>query len=128
MSYASSKKAPATEAYSEINENDEWTAIQKFNTLLHFEEQKQAMLREAERKRLIKEELDNQVEQKHGRAKDEVDENKLYDQMAEEHFKLLGEREMQKEEATKQKIMNDKFSRDLQLQEERRRKKHEDKV
>jgi hypothetical protein len=42
MSYASSQKAP-TEAYSEINENDEWTAIQKFNTLLHFEEQKQAM-------------------------------------------------------------------------------------
>ena len=32
--------APKTEAYSEINENDEWTAIQKFNTFLHFEEQK----------------------------------------------------------------------------------------
>jgi hypothetical protein len=26
--------------YSEIDENDEWVAIQKFNTLLHFEEQK----------------------------------------------------------------------------------------
>jgi hypothetical protein len=47
--------------YSEINENDEWVAIQKFNTLLHFEEQKQAMLRESERKRLIKDELDRQV-------------------------------------------------------------------
>ena len=47
-----------TEKYSEINENDEWTAIQKFNTLLHFEEQKQAMLREEERKRLIREQLD----------------------------------------------------------------------
>jgi hypothetical protein len=44
--------------YSEINENDEWVAIQKFNTLLHFEEQKQAILREEERKKLIKEELD----------------------------------------------------------------------
>lgn len=39
-SIASSQKAPMTEKYSEINENDEWTAIQKFNTLLHFEEQK----------------------------------------------------------------------------------------
>jgi hypothetical protein len=29
-----------TEAYSEINEDDEWTAILKFNTLLHYEEQK----------------------------------------------------------------------------------------
>ena len=54
-SIASSKKGPMTEKYSEINENDEWTAIQKFNTLLHFEEQKQAMLREEERKRLIRE-------------------------------------------------------------------------
>ena len=35
----SSRKAP-TEVFSEINENDEWAAIQKFNTLLHHEEQK----------------------------------------------------------------------------------------
>ena len=61
MSYVSSQKSRATEVYSEINENDEWTAIQKFNTLLHFEEQKQAMLRDAERKRLIREELDKQI-------------------------------------------------------------------
>jgi hypothetical protein len=26
--------------YSEIDEEDEWTAILKFNTLLHYEEQK----------------------------------------------------------------------------------------
>ena len=58
QSYVSSQKSRATEVFSEINENDEWTAIQKFNTLLHFEEQKQAMLRDAERKRLIREELD----------------------------------------------------------------------
>ena len=61
QSYVSSQKSRATEVYSEINENDEWTAIQKFNTLLHFEEQKQAMLRDAERKRLIREELDKQI-------------------------------------------------------------------
>ena len=40
--------------YSELQEEDEWTAIQKFNTLLHYEEQKQAIAREAERRRLIK--------------------------------------------------------------------------
>jgi hypothetical protein len=57
MSYTSSKKL-GTEAYSEIDEDDEWTAILKFNTLLHYEEQKQAMMREKERKRLIKIELD----------------------------------------------------------------------
>lgn len=35
--------------------------------------------------------------------------------MAEEHYKLLEEREKQKERQVKEKIMNDKFSRDLQL-------------
>lgn len=37
MSMRSSQVAQ-TEVYSEINEDDEWTAIQKFNTLLHYEE------------------------------------------------------------------------------------------
>ena len=92
---ASSKMAK-TEKYSEINENDEWTAIQKFNTLLHFEEQKQAIAREDERKRLIREQLDMQVKQKEMKQKDEKDESRLYDEMAEEHYKLLEEREVQK--------------------------------
>lgn len=37
MSFTSSKN-PKTEQYSEIDEDDEWTAILKFNTLLHYEE------------------------------------------------------------------------------------------
>ena len=37
MSYTSSQKL-GTEAYSELDEDDEWTAILKFNTLLHYEE------------------------------------------------------------------------------------------
>lgn len=41
QSYASTASRVKSEAYSEINENDEWVAIQKFNTLLHYEEQKQ---------------------------------------------------------------------------------------
>ena len=92
----SSNKPPGTEKYSEINENDEWTAIQKFNSMLHFEEQKQALAREEERKRLIKEQLDQQVKHKEMKLKDEKDESRLYDEMAEEHYKLLGEREAQK--------------------------------
>ncbi len=58
QSWRSGSHGPRTEVYSEIEEEDEWTAIQKFNTLLHYEEQKQAILRDRERKRLIKEELD----------------------------------------------------------------------
>jgi hypothetical protein len=54
QSWRSVSQDAKTEVYSELDENDEWTAIQKFNTLLHYEEQKQAMLRDRERKRLIK--------------------------------------------------------------------------
>jgi len=53
-----SSVAARTEVYSELAEEDEWTAIEKFNTLLHYEEQKQAMAREQERRRLIRAELD----------------------------------------------------------------------
>ena len=52
------------EKYPELNELQEWDAIQKFNTMLHFEEQKQALEREAERKRLIREQLDSQIKSK----------------------------------------------------------------
>jgi hypothetical protein len=81
---------------SEINENDEWVAIQKFNVLLHYEEQKQALLREAERKRLIKEELDRQLKAKEAKAINEKSENEMYNQMSEEHMKLLEVREKEK--------------------------------
>ena len=40
MSMASSQVSKNTEAYSVLGEEDEWTAIEKFNTLLHYEEQK----------------------------------------------------------------------------------------
>lgn len=53
-----------TEVYSELAEDDEWAAIQKFNTLLHYEEQKQTIIREHERRRLIREELDRQMREK----------------------------------------------------------------
>lgn len=49
------------------------------------------------------------------KCQDENKESKLYDDLAAEHFKLLEEREKQKVQAVKEKIMNDKFSRDLQL-------------
>ena len=47
--------------------------------------------------------------------------------MAEEHYKLQEQREKEKQEATMKKIMNDKTSRDQQLQQEKRRKKMDDK-
>lgn len=77
-STTSSRRPPPTEAYSEINENDEWAAIQKFNTLLHFEEQKQAMIRDMERKRLIREQLAQQIEDKNNKNANMQDEDRMY--------------------------------------------------
>ena len=42
----------------------------------------------------------------------ENDENKEYDEMAEEHYKLQEIREKEKADATMKKIMNDKNCRD----------------
>tara|TARA_B110000914_G_C15257552_1_gene351459 strand:+ start:316 stop:462 length:147 start_codon:yes stop_codon:yes gene_type:complete len=47
------------------------------------------LLREAERKRLIKDELDRQIMAKRERNQGEKQENKMYDEMHEEHGKLL---------------------------------------
>lgn len=77
-------------------EEDEWTAIQKFNTLLHYEEQKQAMLREQERRRLIRDELDKQMAEKQDRENTEMKERRMYEALQEEHVKLLGQREQDK--------------------------------
>lgn len=104
-SYVSSRKA---ESQFSSNEDDEWVAIQKFNTLLHYEEQKQILLREAERKKLIKEELDRQVAAKAARSNSEKQESNLYNEMHEEHRILLEQREVEKQDIVKQKIMTDK--------------------
>lgn len=49
---------------SDVEEEDEWTAIQKFNALLHYEEQKQAQARQDERKRLMIIQLESQKKAK----------------------------------------------------------------
>ena len=95
MSQCSSQVAK-TELYSELAEEDEWAAIQKFNTLLHYEEQKQAIVRESERRKLIKEELDRQIREKEDRKVNDLQERRMYEKLQEEHVKLLGQREIEK--------------------------------
>ena len=47
-------------------------------------------MREQERRRLIKQELDRQVMEKETRKKDEVLERRMYEKLQEDHVKLLG--------------------------------------
>lgn len=127
QSWRSGSQGAKTEVYSEIEEEDEWTAIQKFNTLLHYEEQKQAILRDRERKRLIKEELDKQLKEKHSRKNAEVEERRMYENLQDQHVKLLEEKEIEKATALKKRIMQEKVSRDKQLHDEKFRRKVEQK-
>ena len=49
--------------------------------MLHFEEQRQNALRDRDRKRLIKDELDRQMAEKARRKKAEDDEKRKYEEM-----------------------------------------------
>lgn len=109
--------------YSNLNEEDEWTAIMNFNTILHYEEQKQSAMREAERKRLIKDELDRQIRDKKARKRKEVEEDRLYDNLQEQHQKLLLEKEREREDEEVQKVEREKHNRDLQMKDEKKRKR-----
>lgn len=51
----------------------------------------------------------------------------MYEQLQDEHLKLLEEREKEKQEELKRKIMLEKNSRDIQLHEEKHRKRVEEK-
>jgi hypothetical protein len=114
-------------SYSKLNEEDEWQAIQNFNIMLHYEEQKQTALREQERKRLIKEELDRQCREKNKKKKREQLEEKEYEQVQQQHLKLLETKEQQRVREAHQKVENEKRSRDQQMQEEKLRKRMSEK-
>jgi len=120
--YSNAKSARTIPA---LDEEDEWAAIQKFNTLLHYEEMRQTAMKEAERKRLIKQELDRQLEDKHYRKYMDKDEDHKYNQLQTMHLGILENREKEKEEEAKRKILNEKASRDKQLKEENMRKRIE---
>jgi len=85
-------------------------------------------MRESERRRLIRAELDDQVKAKKTRESDLRDEQAMYDRLMEEHVKLLGHRETEKKRQQYEKIMAEKDSRDRQLNEEKRKRKNEDKM
>lgn len=107
-----SVKEQKEQSDSDLEEEDEWTAIQKFNAVLHFEEQKQAAAREAERKRLMKKELDQQAQVKIQKKLALQEEDRQYDEAQKAHLKLLEEREKEKQRLLQDKILQDKISRD----------------
>jgi hypothetical protein len=85
-------------------------------------------MRDRERKRLIKEELDKQLNEKYSRKRAEVEERRLYENLQDQHVKLLEEKEVEKATELKRRILQEKVSRDKQLQDEKVRKRVEEKA
>jgi hypothetical protein len=84
-----------------IEEEDEYHAIQKFDALLHYEEQKQAAARAEERKRLLVIELEKQKALKEEKIKKQQEEDRAYHKQVLEHCKVLDQKEIDKKNAIK---------------------------
>lgn len=82
-------------------------------------------MRDRERKRLIKEELDKQLNEKNSRRRAEVEERRMYENLQDQHVKLLEEKEIEKAAELKKRIIQEKLNRDKQLQDEKNRRRVE---
>lgn len=83
-------------------------------------------MREKERKRLIKQQLDKQVKEKGHRKRRNDEENQMYDELQQKHLELLDEKEQEEQNRSRAKAMREKKSRDVQMREEKLKKKRND--
>jgi len=85
------------------------------------------MMREQERRRLMRQELDKQMQEKAGRTAANKNEEEVYYKLQQEHVKLLGMREQEKRDLARIKTQQEKESRDRQLNEEKRKRRYDEK-
>ena len=105
------------------NEGDEWNAIAKFNQKMFYEEKIMTQYKDKEIKKRTKAELDSQVKDKLRKVNDEYKKNKEYDNILIEHCDFLSKVERSKLDVVKNKTFKEKENRDLQLNDEKKRKK-----
>ena len=125
MSSQYTKGSRASGLKSILSEDDEWAEIQKFNEMLHFEEQRQNALRDRDRKRLIKEELDRQLAEKGNRKKAEEEEKRKYEEMQKNHINYLNDREQDHKDEMRRKTNLEKENREIQIAFEKKKKADE---
>jgi hypothetical protein len=124
-SVASSQKARSV--YAQGDSDDEWATMMKYDTDLYRKEKALEKVREQEQKKKIKDELDRQIEQKRRMQAGEDDEIKRYVNLVGDQVKNYDQKEVKKENDMKNKVMQEKYSRYKQLQEENNRKKFDKK-
>lgn len=86
------------------------------------------MLREQERRRLMRQELDKQMQEKADKQRLTREEEDVYYKLQQEHVKLLGMREQEKRDLARIKTQQEKESRDRQLMDEKRKRRVEEKT
>jgi len=105
------------------DEDDEWATILKHDTEIFKKEKELEKVKDKETKRRIKEELDQQIDEKRRVKEGEAKHLQDYNSAVNTQLKHMDVREKKKEEEMKNKILQEKISRDKQLQEEYIRKK-----
>lgn len=108
-----------------LNEDDEWAAIMKYDSELYKKERDLEAMMERERKKKVKMELDQQITEKQRLKEMEQDELSRYMDVQKKLLTIHDVKEKSKEDERKQRNLQEKLSRDKQLQEENLRKKLE---
>lgn len=106
-------------------EGDNWDLIAKYNQKKFEEEKRENKIKDKEIKRRIKDDLDVQIRAKLLRENEELKRNREFDNVVLKHVENMNQLEREKEAEVKHKIMKEKYSRDVQLKDEMKRKKIE---
>lgn len=109
--------------YNQGDSDDEWATMMKYDTELYKKEKTLEKVREQEQKKRIKAELDRQIEEKKRVQAQESGEMGKYNQLVQEQMKTFDRKENKREQEMKNKIMQEKASRDKQLADENARRK-----
>ena len=107
-------------------DGDEWNAILKYNKKLFDRQILEDRQKDRMNKRRTKEYLDYQVKEKIKKEYEDELKEKEYDKIIQEHSKQLDEMERVKAQKIKEQIQRLKEHRDVQLKNERMRKKIEE--
>lgn len=110
-----SQMSQRTLSHKSLAESDQWREIENFNTLLYLEEQNQEIIREKNQQRMIKEELDRQIKEKKELRRQEIETEKMYEDMQRKILDEADRKERYRVEKIKDKIKKDKEGRDRQM-------------
>lgn len=107
------------------DEDDEWAMILKFDQELYKKELQLDLMRQKEQMSKMKSELDRQIVEKNYIKERDNDELHVYNKIQEKQLSIMDRRTKEKEDEKRRKVLNEKLSRDKQLQEENDRKRYE---